>query len=136
MSAEQRMLADALEVLRPEIEGRAREVAGWSRVQCTLEARRCGDVLAHGGDRILLGPPPKSPVRPDLKAPSVTGLTKEQARDGVKARDFTRHEAWDALATGLALGSLCPGGVTWLGVHFCMAPQPPHPGCAKEAGVA
>jgi hypothetical protein len=124
------MLADLLEVLRPEIEDRARSMAGWPRAQCALEARRCGDVLAHGGDRLLFGPPPKRPLRPDMTAPGLLDLTREQARAGVKACDFTRFEVWDALVTGLALGSLCPGGVTWLGVHFCAAPQPPHPGCA------
>jgi hypothetical protein len=66
-----------------------------------------------------------------MTAPGLLGLTREQAHAGVKARDFTRFEVWDALATGLALGSLCPGGVTWLGIHFCTAPQPPHPGCAE-----
>jgi hypothetical protein len=130
--AQQQMMASTLELLRPEIEERARGMAGWSRAQCAAEGQRCGDILAHGGERLLFGPSPRSPLRPDLRAPTVVTLTKEQVRDGVKARDFTRREMWDALATGLALGSLCPGGVTWLGAHFCTAPHRGCPAGGKE----
>ena len=41
----------------------------------------------------------------------------------------TRGRLLSALARGLALGALQPGGVTWAGAHWCAAP---HPACPNR----
>lgn len=37
-----------------------------------------------------------------------------------------RSQALTALAGGLAIGAMQPGGITWAGRHWCVTP---HPGC-------
>lgn len=108
-----------------EVVARVAAMDGWTGDQVIAEGRRVGDILACGGDGILFPPPP--PKREaGLSGPTMVTLTKEQADAGVYARDFTREELRDALLQAYAVGSLAPGGITWLGLHFCTMP---HKGC-------
>jgi hypothetical protein len=64
-------------------------------------------------------------------------LTREQLAAGLKARDYRPAEIFNAVAKGLGLGALVPGGVTWLGRHWCTTPHGKCPGTlAMPAGEA
>jgi hypothetical protein len=117
---------EALAGLDAAVLARVAEVSGWAPGRLAAEAERCGDVIACGGDAILRESLPK---RAAGRGPTPAAMTSEQLRDGVIARDFTRAELRDALTTGLAIGALVPGGVTWMGIHYCTAQ---HPDCAAS----
>lgn len=108
-----------------EVVARVSAMDGWTGDQVIAEGQRVGDILACGGDGILFPPPPLK-RKANLSGPTMVTLTKEQAGAGFYARDFTREELRDALLQAYAIGSLAPGGVTWLGLHFCTMP---HKGC-------
>lgn len=58
--------------------------------------------------------------------PAPHQLTREQADAGVLARSYRPAELFNAVARGVAVGALQPGGVTLLGRHWCTIP---HKGC-------
>jgi hypothetical protein len=100
---------------------------GWSWEQVRAEATRVGEIIAYAGDAIMFPPPPpKGNRKAGLSGPTAVTLTREQADAGMLCRDFTAAELLDALDGAYAVGSLVPGGITWLGLHFCTAP---HRGC-------
>jgi hypothetical protein len=77
----------------------ALEVARWSPVRQEAEAARAGDLIASSAD--------------DLGA----------VGDHREKRNSRQGAVLAALARGIALGSLRPGGVTFAGRHWCTAPH-------------
>jgi hypothetical protein len=76
----------------------AAEITRWSPVRRDAEAVRAADVIASSADALR----------------------------GEGDRDAPRGTVLAALARGIALGSLLPGGVTFGGQHWCTLP---HKGC-------
>ena len=60
-------------------------------------------------------------------------ITTEQATAEVKAAGFGRADIVNAIAKALGLAALLPGGVTWLGRHWCTAPHGTCPGMIPGA---
>jgi hypothetical protein len=111
----------------------AAAAATWPAERLAGEARAAGEVLARGSDA-LLGPTCLS-AGPEAEWLPVLGTlarTKEQAAAGVAPAGFSCAEVYSevhtAIAKALALGALRPGGVTWLGRHWCVAPHGTCPG--------
>lgn len=75
------------------------------------EAQDLGDVIAEAGDRLT--------ASGNFRSPS------DRA---------TRSQVLNAMATCLALGAHQPGGVTWVGAHWCTAPHNECPN--REEGAA
>jgi hypothetical protein len=117
------VLAMAMESLVPLWAARARS---WTPERLAAERDATAWVIACGGDALFTvmdDPPPG-----DMRLPTPDVLTGEQIKEGVVARNFRRGEILNALAKGLAMGSLLPGGVTFLDLHWCSAP---HKGCPR-----
>jgi len=108
-------------------------VSAWSPERRIREGYEAGELLACGAD-VLFRPDDTYPgsVAKRLAKPNVLTITREQADAGVKAIGFRPAEIFNAIAKGLALGALLPGGVTWLGRHWCTAP---HGKCPGEASA-
>ena len=110
----------------------AAEAATWEPERQVAEGIRCGDILAYGADCLFRPDDAEPPsVAQRRSVPDVLTITKEQADAGVKAIGFRPAEVFNAIACALGLGALLPGGVTWLGRHWCTEP---HAGC--RAGFA
>lgn len=127
--AEEQAAAELPGLIAESVGNRVEKMYGWTREQLSAEAQRCAMILAHGGEQLVLGerPSEKKMTKREMSKPTVVTLTREQGLAGVKARDFTPDEIWDAFATGLAIGALVPGGVTFMGMHFCTMPHPDCP---------
>jgi hypothetical protein len=113
---------------------RAMEMSQWPPERRVQEAAAAADLIAHGAD-VLFRPdgtlPESTAAR--LRAPTVLTLTREQAAAGIKASGFRPAEIFNAIAKGLAIGALQPGGVTWFGQHWCTAPHGTCPGVIPAA---
>lgn len=102
------------------------QVREWPPERFAAEGEEAALVIAIGGDVLFRGASDPSPA--DMRLPAPHALTVKQLRDGGLARDYRRGEILNALAKGLAMGSLVPGGVTFLGRHWCAEP---HRGCPR-----
>lgn len=95
--------------------------ATWPAERLSREAREATSVLAHGA-AALAGP---------AGAPPGPGVECSTAQD--PAAGLSRAAVYDAIAKSLALGALAPGGVSWLGRHWCAAPHGTCPGMIPAA---
>lgn len=102
-------------------------VSAWPPERIAAERDETAWVIACGGEVLFNAPDDPSPA--DMRLPTPTTLTPGQLKDGVIARDFRRGEVLAALAKAIAMGSLLPGGVTFLGRHWC---SEPHRGCPRK----
>jgi hypothetical protein len=119
--------ARLLLVLETAVPMWAVKVAGWPADRRMREARGAGDVVAHGAG-VLFSPPARKPGQTGTGGPALVAITKDQADAGVKAREYRPAEVFNAIAKGLGIGACQPGGVTWLGKHWCTAPHGTCPG--------
>lgn len=138
------LAAEMIATIHAEVAARVAVMSGWTAEQITGEGARCGDILASGGEEILFPPSPakRRKKKPDLSEPTAATMTEEQADAGMYCRDFTLEELWDAMMSAFALGALVPGGVDWMGLHYCTAPHKECPagnvptGLREESGSA
>lgn len=93
-------------------------------------AHEDADIIACGYDVLVRA---DSGWRKGDKDPAPHQLTKEQADAGVLARSYRPAELFNAVARGVAVGALQPGGVTLLGRHWC---TDPHKGCPNGSEPA
>lgn len=100
---------------------------GWDDDRLHAEAQRCGDIIAHGADSLFRHDPRFS--KKDLHLPTVVDLTAEQHKGGTFARGYRPAEIFNAFAEAIGIGSLVPGGVDFMGAHWCSAP---HKGCPNR----
>jgi hypothetical protein len=87
-------------------------VASWTADRRMRAAHDAAEVIAHGAD-VLFHTPPR---RPGTTAPRQT------------TREYRPGEVFSAIAKALAIGAHQPGGVTFLGRHWCTAPHASCPG--------
>jgi hypothetical protein len=112
----------------------AAAAAAWPAERIAREAHQAREVLAHGAaalfqpDRTSPGPGPGCPA-----GPNVLTITTGQAAVGANAAGFRHADIFDAIAKALGLAALLPGGVTWLGRHWCTAPHETCPGMIPAA---
>jgi hypothetical protein len=104
----------------------AARVWSWTPDRRAAEAEDIAWVIACGADALFR--PEDKPTPAQMRLPAPHQLTRQQMDDGVKARDYRPAEVFNAIATGLAIGALLPGGVTWHGAHWCAAPHGTCPG--------
>lgn len=132
-------------VLRTELEGLVPlwvlEVRSWPPWRLAAEGDEAGRIIAAGGDVLFNAPDDPGPAEmrrpaPHVMPPELAGAGPGQAEytmprtTTVMYRNYRRGEILNALAKGLAIGSLVPGGVTFMGRHWCGAP---HQGCPRKA---
>ena len=107
----------------------AAAAATWPAERLAREAHAAGAVLASGSDALLgAACPSPGPQTERLPVPGMLARTKGPAPAGAAAAEVSRAEVYTAIAQALALGALLPGGVTWLGRHWCAAPHGTCPG--------
>jgi len=87
-------------------------VASWPTGRRLREAHEAAEVISHGADVLFHAPMRK----PGAAAP------------GQMAREYRPAEVCNAIAKALGIGAHQPGGVTWLGRHWCTAPHGTCPG--------
>ena len=109
----------------------AARMAAWTPERRQHEAMACGDIIAHGAD-VLFRPGKPSLGRRAATRSAPTALTWDRGRGGA-IREWRPAEIFNAIAKGLAIGALQPGGVTWLGQHWCTAPHGECPGVIPAA---
>jgi hypothetical protein len=122
----------------------AAAAAAWPPERRAREAHQARESLAHGADALFQPDRmPAGPVPERLSGPSVLTISRKQAAAGVRAAGFSQAEIFDVIAKALAISALLPGGVTWLGRHWCAAPHGTCPGvipaawmCGRQAGTA
>lgn len=102
VDAERRAVANILQGLVPI---RIAHIMGMSPYKREILLAQATDRIAGGGDRV-----------------TARGNFTDRA---------DRAETLSALAAGLALGALQPGGITWDGLHWCVSP---HPDCPTATG--
>jgi hypothetical protein len=83
-------------------------------------AQEDAEIIACGYDVLVRA---DASWRKGDKDPAPHELTKEQADAGVFARSYRPAELFNAVARGVSVGALQPGGVTMLGRHWCVTPH-------------
>jgi hypothetical protein len=101
--------------------------ASWLAERRVRESQDAAEVIAHGAD-VLFHAPARKPGKTGTTGPGLAAITREQADAGVTARGYRPAEVFNAIAKGLGIGAYQPGGVTWLGRHWCTAPHGACPG--------
>lgn len=107
----------------------AAAAASWPAGRLSQETRDTGELLARCSDALLgLDCAYPGPAADRSPAPGVLTIGREQAAQGARTAGAGRADILNAIAKALALGALMPGGVTWLGRHWCVAPHGTCPG--------
>lgn len=115
------------------------EVSRWPAERLARESAAAGDLVAHGADVLFRAAAPRGKAA-TAPAGTLHGQpgTRSRAAAGATASPSPpcAGEILNAIARGLAIGALQPGGVTWLGLHWCTAPHGACPGIIPAAWLS